>query len=173
MSAIETFRRQASLNSWMGWSNSPVPETRRDAEPDELGRSPEQFGHGRQNDRFDVKLQGKLESFENLEMGWDGYNAAPPSIVSITNARRVLRLLSVAYLKPSSVSPSIVGGIGITIRSDVRKSYIECYNNGSIYLLLSDGLSEPFAGQADADNKLIIKIQEYLDATTAKASAPK
>ena len=51
--------------------------------------------------------------------------------------------------------PSVIGGVGITWRREVREAYVEFYNDGTIHALLSDDATrqmEDAALAADADS---------------------
>jgi len=85
----------------------------------------------------------KLASFSSLEEGWDGYAAVPPSKLSCENAREFVEVLSLAKLFPDRCKPSVVGGVGVTLKNGCRKVYVEFYNNGSAHALKSDGTDEP------------------------------
>jgi hypothetical protein len=90
-----------------------------------------------------LSLHRKAKSLIRLNVGWDGDRAPPPQNFAVQNARRVLLALQDQALLPSKLNPTVVGGIGITIKRCDKKAYIECSNKGSVLLLLSDGESEP------------------------------
>jgi hypothetical protein len=110
----------------------------------------------------------KLESFSKLRTGWDGYSARAPEKAAILSAKLFLSQLTESGRVPDRIKPSVVGGIGITFRSNQRKCYVEFYNNGTVYALFSDGQTEPETCQVPptAQNyKVLIKaIQGYLNA---------
>src|SRR5262245_29066699 len=85
----------------------------------------------------------RLSSFLSLEKGWNGYAASPPGDIAVNNALQFLDALPVEELKPARLSPSAVGGVGMTFRRAERKAYVEFYNDGKICALFSDGVSEP------------------------------
>lgn len=89
------------------------------------------------------RIYDKLSSYSSLEQGWDGYAALPPSKLACENAREFVEVLSLANLSPNRCKPSVVGGVGITLKKGHRKVYVEFYNNGSAHSLKSDGISEP------------------------------
>ena len=110
----------------------------------------------------------KLDSYLGLAPGWDGYSALPPSSLAVERAKEFLALLRGAELEPARVRPSVVSGIGLTIRKGRRKVYVEFYNEGTVYALFSDGESEPETRQIQArqDNyfALMGQTREYLNA---------
>ena len=88
----------------------------------------------------------RLNSFRSLQRGWDSYNAEPPGETAITNARQVLGVLWSAGLASSirAVSPSAEGGVGIVFAGSGRKyADIECFNDGEILAVTSEGTTEP------------------------------
>jgi len=87
-------------------------------------------------------LFAKLDSFAQLEHGWNSYSAPPPSSTARRNARAFLEVLRAAETKPNRVSASAVGGVGMTFRLGERKAYVEFLNGGRVYLLFSDGVAD-------------------------------
>jgi hypothetical protein len=86
-----------------------------------------------------------IDSFRELETGWDSYGAEPPSMVAIENARRILRVLwegeAGARIR---LSPSVEGGVSIIFRtSDKRYADIECFNDGEVLAITSDPKADP------------------------------
>jgi hypothetical protein len=113
-------------------------------------------------------LYVKLESFSQLEDGWNSYSAPRPTNVAITNAREFLDVLCTADMRPNRITPSAVGGIGVTFRVGERKSYVEFLNAGRAYVLFSDGIGEPeiseISGGYQDYVQLIGDIRKYLNA---------
>ncbi len=103
-----------------------------------------------------------------LTEGWDGYGAPAPSGAAIAVARSYLGSLFKERLEPSRVAPSVVGGIGITHKLTKRRVYVECFNDGQIYALFSDGQSlpngRPVKAREDSFEELIGAIRDYLNA---------
>ena len=82
-----------------------------------------------------------------LKDGWNGYSAPAPSRAALVNARSFLTtLMSVTY-EPSRVSPSAVGGVGISHKKNGRRVYVEFFNDGAVFALFSDRQSEPISKQ--------------------------
>ena len=110
----------------------------------------------------------KLDSWLALTPGWDGYSALPPSSLAVERVKEFLALLRGSELEPARVRPSVVSGIGLTIRKGPRKVYVEFYNDGTVYALFSDGESEPKTQQVQAGQDdylaLIGQSREYLNA---------
>jgi hypothetical protein len=103
------------------------------------------------------KATNRIASFGSLSRGWNGYEADPPSEMAISKAKRFIEMLHQEYLEPGRVSPSAVGGIGITFERSDFQAYFEIYNNGDSYLLLSkgeDGDAFPQAVDSDAIERI-------------------
>jgi hypothetical protein len=97
-------------------------------------------------DKERVAQSATLDSFRNLRQGWDSYHAEPPSAKAIENARHVLHVLwsSEAALPVRQISPSVEGGVAIVFTGrGQRYADIECFNNGDILAITSDGTTEP------------------------------
>lgn len=80
----------------------------------------------------------KLDSYKNLSEGWDSYNAIPPSLLSIDNARRFIILANQLDFHIEHLSPTVVGGIAISKKINNKKFYVEFYNDGKMLYMLSD-----------------------------------
>lgn len=79
-------------------------------------------------------LLGELDRLAQLEPGWDSYDAPTPSAKAVDGARLLLgRLHQVNHL-PEKAMPSVEGGIGFNFRKNDRVAYIECDNDGEIFL---------------------------------------
>lgn len=100
----------------------------------------------------------KIDSFHTLQTGWNGYSAPAPSGAAIKTAKLFLAQLQSKDLRPDRIKPAAVGGIGVTFRKDRRKSYVEFYNNGTVYVLFSEGTPEPETRQIRPT------IRDYLSA---------
>jgi hypothetical protein len=111
----------------------------------------------------------KHESFHALQRGWDSYNAEPPSETAISNARRILHLLwSGGATVPVRISPSVEGGVGIIFSGPGEKyADIECFNDGEILAITSEGSMEPsvwtVGGEAGSLRVTIEKIRSFLE----------
>jgi hypothetical protein len=112
----------------------------------------------------------KLESFRNLQHGWDSYEAEPPNEVAMANARRVLHILWSSGTVPPirTISPSVEGGIGIVFAgSHNRYADIECFNDGDILAITSNGETEPSVWspgtEAGGLHSAVERISSFLD----------
>jgi hypothetical protein len=100
----------------------------------------------------------RLEEFRRLEPGWDSYDAPAPSERAVAYARRILRFIWDHDLPLApSVSPTADGGILLVFSSEPRYADIECFNNGEILALTSEGEGAPSIWPIDteADNLTI------------------
>jgi hypothetical protein len=114
------------------------------------------------------QLQSRLSKIGSLSAGWDGYSAPAPSSSALRIAKDLLKTFCREDFAPKRVSPSAVGGVGITHKRKTRKIYIEIYNNGEVYALFSDGISEPDVKQVELDEQSLLRLvramRVYLDA---------
>lgn len=80
------------------------------------------------------KIRNALKEYALFPKGWDGEDADCPNQISIDRAFRLVELAALARFYPSKVSPSVVGGIGVSFRDKPRKRrvYIEFTNRGSV-----------------------------------------
>jgi hypothetical protein len=105
----------------------------------------------------------KLESFRELQPGWDSYDAEPPSEKAIDNARKILHLLwSGGASSPVRIAPSVEGGVGI-IFSGPGKKYadLECFNDGEILAITSEGSLDPLVWSIGKESgSLLMSIEK-------------
>lgn len=59
------------------------------------------------------ELVQKIESFADLEEGWDSYGADPISTEAIESAKRLLFQLTEDHRLPDGVSPNTGGGVDL------------------------------------------------------------
>jgi hypothetical protein len=109
----------------------------------------------------------RVDSFADLQDGWNSYSARRPSATAVANARDFLDVLCAAKEKPTRLNASAVGGVGVTFRSGVRKAYIEFPNAGTAHALFSDGVTEPVVREVPTGSlayvRLIGDIRKYLN----------
>jgi hypothetical protein len=109
----------------------------------------------------------RLESFRTLQQGWDSYDAAPPGDVAVDNARHVLRVLWTSETAPPlrQISPSVEGGVAFVFTGrDKKYADIECFNNGDILAITSDGSTEPSVWSLNKEGGSIRHAIEKLNA---------
>jgi hypothetical protein len=120
------------------------------------------FGHQEKWAKHRLRLVG----LSNLKQGWNG-KAEAPNTEAIKRAQAVLNVSQRLDLCPERVSPSSVGGIGITFRRKPYKVYLELLNTGTILSLYSDGETEPQVrcwslGETTFE-KIVVAAKAYLD----------
>ena len=86
----------------------------------------------------------------------------------MATAQSFLMSLLKRDITASRIAPSVMGGIGLTQRQSGRNIYIEFYNDGRVFALFSDGVSEPMTREVAPGyqdfNQLIGEMQGFLDA---------
>ena len=115
-----------------------------------------------------AKWEIKLSKMKNLRSGWNGYSAPVPSEIAILTARGFISSLIRGRQEPKRVTPSAVGGVGVTQRNANKKVFVEFFNDGKVFVLFSDGRSEPVSKEVLPSLKsfkdLTTEMQEYLNA---------
>jgi hypothetical protein len=114
------------------------------------------------------KWSNKLDLMKRLVGGWDGYGAEAPTNQAIDLAHGYLSRCRRSQREPSRVAPSVIGGVGVTHKKNLRRVYVEFFNNGEIFALFSDNESSPISVAVRpypaAFDELIRHAREYLDA---------
>ena len=80
-------------------------------------------------------LENNFTHIENLEHGWNGYDAPIPNSDSIETAKSFFAHLQRHQFEPNSILASVMGGITIRITNKSRDVFIEFYNNGRILII--------------------------------------
>jgi len=78
-----------------------------------------------------MNWMAKLNDMRQLRPGGDSYDAEMPSEAIISTVGGYMQV-TLASLMPDRLSPSVVGGIGITYRVPGRKAYLEFGNAGNM-----------------------------------------
>jgi hypothetical protein len=79
-----------------------------------------------------------LESMEGLTVDWRVEGVEPPNALSRLYAGRILEVADDLGIKPTYVSASAEGGVGICFKRNGLYADIECFNTGEIWALFSD-----------------------------------
>jgi hypothetical protein len=112
------------------------------------------------------RLLARLATLGSLPAGWDGYGAAPPAVPAIQNAEGFLRSIPASGPFPELLSPSVVGGVGLTFAGEAGEVYVEFYNDGRVYAVFSDGRADPavmrVSAGPDGFDALAREIRGYL-----------
>ena len=77
----------------------------------------------------------RIESFKNLEVDWDSYDAMPPNEDTIKIALHTLKELKRYLNYPTRINPSAAGGITFEFLKDNNYYVLEFYNDGDIAFL--------------------------------------
>jgi hypothetical protein len=114
-------------------------------------------------------LEVQLESLNQLQAGWDGYDAPTPSPQAIAEAQEVLRGMQQELAKPQWISAAADGGVAFLFSApDKRRAQVEVLNNGErfVHLYDLDGNSRTEEWQGDLQeqpfSKLLKPIVDYL-----------
>lgn len=123
--------------------------------------------HGSQQDNdWLPRWKSTIDSFRDLEPGWDGYGCEPPSTLALAIVMDFLFELTTRDVEPARIAPSVVNGVGITFRDNQRSVYVEVYNDATVYALFSDGANvrtQPVRTSRRDFAHLILEIQAYLN----------
>ena len=110
----------------------------------------------------------RLDDLRELRSNWDSYGAEAPNVKADFWTREVLRALLHENLVPTQVSPSVENGIGISFSRHGKYADIECFNNGDILAVTSNGSGDPnvwHVGPNDEDIRHAIEyIRRFLEA---------
>lgn len=119
-----------------------------------------------------LAFEQRVNDFRNLAAGWNGYSAPRPSEGAIITTQNLIEHLLDDNMKPKRVDPSVIGGVGVTHRSQNRKVFVEIFNNGRVYALFSDGVSDPLTKEVvpgyASFKALAQEMRDYLDGDTAR-----
>lgn len=112
----------------------------------------------------------RLEHLQSNRHEMDFGKGGPPNDKSIAIAGRFLETMQTALFLPTQVLPSVVGGVGVVMRSTKgkKKVYVEFTNKGSVSALFSDGVAKPVVEkiqpEVSAFLNLLEKAKVYLNA---------
>ena len=109
----------------------------------------------------------KLHEMRDLRQGWAGPGCEAPSALAVDLVQSVLNGLRDECLRPASLNPSVVGGIGVTVLNELNghEVYIEVYNDGEILMLVTkpdeDPMIRPLHGDEISDPALFKEIRVH------------
>lgn len=108
----------------------------------------------------------KLKELSKLSTNWDSYGAEPPNDTALNWARETLKILSKIGFAPTRITPSVENGVGISFICGNKYADIECFNDGDIVAVISDGKGNPEVWEVEANNleitSAIEKIRVFL-----------
>ena len=119
----------------------PIGRLERIVRPRLLGVESDATGITFLEDRTEwlIAAHKKLARLASLNADWDSYGAEVPNQESIDAARNVLRFLAEADFEPTSIDPSVEGGVCLSFQHGGRYGDIECFNCGEILAVISTG----------------------------------
>jgi hypothetical protein len=85
----------------------------------------------------------RLKATASLAHGWDRHGAEPPNAIARTLAATILDLLETASLPPTSLTPTVEGGIALSFVEGASRAVIEIYNTGDIAAATYSDEGEP------------------------------
>ena len=110
-------------------------------------------------------FEKRIRALRQLSKDWDSYGAEAPNGKATYGAWQVILELRNLGLAPTSILPSVEGGVGITFRRDGKYADIECFNTGEILAIQSDGSGQPSVWEVgpDALKETLTTIRAYLN----------
>lgn len=110
-------------------------------------------------------FEKRITALSQLSKDWDSYGAEAPNGKATYWAGRVILELRDLGLAPTSILPSVEGGVGITFRRDGKYADIECFNTGEILAIQSDGSGQPSAWEVGPGTikEALTTIRAYLN----------
>lgn len=108
-----------------------------------------------------LKLQRKLQTLKTIKSDWDGYDSPKPNLHAFANARTIIDIAHTLNNFPTSITPSVEGGIGLTFEGSSKYAVVECFNDGDISAIGSNRKGETKSWTlAGSDNELQQTIEE-------------
>lgn len=102
------------------------------------------------------RAQAKLNEITGEDADWEASGSHPPNQLSKDLALRVLEAsLLMGHMRPTYVTASAEGGVGIVYRSNIRYAAVECLNSGEMWLLWYDENGTPRSRQIEDNSKEI------------------
>lgn len=102
----------------------------------------------------------RIKLFGDMQHGWNGYTAPPPSRKAIDKAIEVYQKL---LIKPCRVAPSVVGGIGFSFKNNKGRLYVEIYNNGEIYSIYTPKIGVKAGEEVVKENDITLLNEKIIN----------
>jgi hypothetical protein len=117
----------------------------------------------------------RLNSFAELEAGWNSYSAPAPSAIAIDHAKQFLGVAHRQDTPPERLEPSAMGGVGATFTSGDREVVVEFYNSGTAHALFSDDSTDametrPVSTDERGFSLFHDEVRAYLHGTAERAA---
>ena len=112
-----------------------------------------------------VKNRLKLKELAKLQPDWHGGGADPPNSKAIKLANIGINCLKALDFPPTLISPSIMGGIGISFVFKGGYADIECFNEDGIVAVIAGRNNKPIVWDVteDSDSHDTKMIMEALE----------
>ncbi len=108
----------------------------------------------------------KLKELSSLPTNWDSYGAEPPNDIALNWTKEILSILFKIEFPPTRITPSVENGVGISFICDNKYADIECFNEGEILAVTSDGKGNPEVWEVETSTlgitSAIEKIRVFL-----------
>jgi hypothetical protein len=115
-----------------------------------------------------------IERLCNLDHNWDSNGASAPNEAAADHARTVVLWAGQLGVEVSAITPSAEDGIGVVFRRGNLYADIECYNDGSVLAVTSDGSGDPRVWEVGSSPAGIAealgRIRDYLGGAAAGAN---
>lgn len=109
----------------------------------------------------------QLKELSNLPTNWDSYDAEPPNDTALNWTKEILNILSKIGFFPTRITPSVENGVAISFIGNGKYADIECFNDGDILAVTSDGTGNPEVWEVEANTlgikSAIEKIRVFLN----------
>lgn len=114
-----------------------------------------------------IKSLECLTKLSQLSPGWDSYAAPTPNLDAIRFVRTLLAELVAIDCEPTSIDPSVEGGVCISFRRGDKYADIESFNSGCVLgAIATKGSSESDVWEieptSDSVSRAIAKIRHFL-----------
>lgn len=107
----------------------------------------------------------RIDSWSKLPIGWDSYEAEPPSEIARRLAAQAIRLLDELEFRPNRVAASVEGGIAFTWRMPGKYADVEFFNTGEVLTAHHDDDQEVVIGIVEKQNLMVglRGLREYVN----------
>lgn len=109
----------------------------------------------------------ELDALRRLPADWDSYGSPPPNETAMSNLAVILRrLYEIDDGQILSIVPSAEGGCAVCFVEDARYADIECFNDGNVLAVISEGTGTPdvWPVRMDEIGDALQRIRAYLGA---------
>jgi hypothetical protein len=93
--------------------------------------------------------QSALDGMTASAIDWTVDGVEPPNSIARLNAVEILAVAETLAIKPTYVTASADGGVGVCFKKDGFYADIECFNSGEIWALFSDRVKPALSWQVE------------------------